>query len=255
MYAEPNLEAGEAYEAQTGMIIRYDYREVRYVVLGQAGQIAEVHDSRVVALHPLVQNQVLEAHRRDLTQSYSFRGSFERPTPSYRELDTTMASPALALSLLHADDPDFQEDFLLMEASQDHIFLPLEPDEDASPREMLEHAIKTNMQGENHEPGMILLPSARDAMFEMFESKLVFRQRDGTGAIIDQERASISVNYPHRYRGWDFFQVEFNPQRPDYSGIIVTRDPGEPIFYVGMLLTLFGAIMMFFIKPFKLIKD
>jgi hypothetical protein len=61
--------------------------------------------------------------------------------------------------------------------------------------------------------------------------------------------ATIQVNHPLSYRGYAFYQANFDPKNPDYSGIEVVRDPGLPLVYVGFLMLSLGVIYIFYITP------
>ncbi|MBI5208428.1 MAG: cytochrome c biogenesis protein ResB [Elusimicrobia bacterium] len=54
-------------------------------------------------------------------------------------------------------------------------------------------------------------------------------------------RASVSVNTPFRWKGWAFYQSGYDPDNPDYSNLLVSRDPGVPLVYAGFLLLCVGV--------------
>lgn len=62
-------------------------------------------------------------------------------------------------------------------------------------------------------------------------------------------QARIEVNAPFRYRGFSFYQANADPNDPTWSGLEVVHDPGLPLVYAGLVLTTFGVIYIFAVKP------
>ncbi|MBU1626789.1 cytochrome c biogenesis protein ResB [bacterium] len=58
----------------------------------------------------------------------------------------------------------------------------------------------------------------------------------------------VEVNHPLVYKGFYFYQANYNPENPDYSGIQVVRDPGVFIVYFGFLVLILGLIYIFYLK-------
>lgn len=52
----------------------------------------------------------------------------------------------------------------------------------------------------------------------------------------------IQVNKPLRYQGVDFYQSNYDPDNPNYSGLQVVVDPGLPIAEFGLWLLFFGTL-------------
>lgn len=63
----------------------------------------------------------------------------------------------------------------------------------------------------------------------------------------------VMVNAPLTYKGYKFYQSNYNPENPDYSGILIVKDPGLPLVYIGFILICSGIIYIFYVKP-KLIE-
>lgn len=59
----------------------------------------------------------------------------------------------------------------------------------------------------------------------------------------------ILVNSPFSYGGYKFYQSNYNPDNPYYSGILVVKDPGLPLVYIGFVFICAGIIYIFYIKP------
>ena len=83
----------------------------------------------------------------------------------------------------------------------------------------------------------------RDKEVKAFLSHVTVRQ----GAT--QERAVISVNDPFTFGGWTLYQVNYNPEQPDYSGLEAVRDPGVPWVFLGFTLICLGVAYMFYVEP------
>ncbi len=61
--------------------------------------------------------------------------------------------------------------------------------------------------------------------------------------------APIVVNSPLTYKSYKFYQSNYNPENPDYSGILVVKDPGLTLVYLGFIMICAGIIYIFYIKP------
>jgi cytochrome c biogenesis protein len=58
-------------------------------------------------------------------------------------------------------------------------------------------------------------------------------------------RKSINVNNPLRWRGYTVYQSGWDPENPRYSNLLVSRDPGTPLVYLGFLLLPLGLCWTF----------
>ena len=58
-------------------------------------------------------------------------------------------------------------------------------------------------------------------------------------------RGSVAVNAPLRWKGWTIYQAGYDPENPDYSNLLVSRDPGVPVVYAGFLLLYAGIAWTF----------
>jgi hypothetical protein len=63
------------------------------------------------------------------------------------------------------------------------------------------------------------------------------------------ERAVISVNDPFVFGGWTLYQVNYNPEQPNYSGLEGVRDPGVSWVFLGFTLICLGVAYMFYVEP------
>jgi hypothetical protein len=64
-----------------------------------------------------------------------------------------------------------------------------------------------------------------------------------------RERAVISVNDPFTFGGWTLYQVNYNPEEPNYSGLEAVRDPGVTWVFLGFTLICLGVAYMFYVEP------
>lgn len=58
----------------------------------------------------------------------------------------------------------------------------------------------------------------------------------------------VQVNQPLQYAGYRFYQTDFDPNRPNYSGIGVSREPGLYMIYLGFYLLVIGVFIMFYVQ-------
>ncbi len=61
-------------------------------------------------------------------------------------------------------------------------------------------------------------------------------------------QAVVSVNDPFTYRGWTFYQVNYDPKDPSYSGLEAVRDPGVNWVFLGFALICAGVFYMFYLE-------
>ncbi len=83
----------------------------------------------------------------------------------------------------------------------------------------------------------------RDQEVKAFLSHVTARQ----GSTV--ERAVIGVNDPLTFAGWTLYQVNYNPEQPDYSGLEAVRDPGVTWVFLGFTLICLGVAYMFYVEP------
>ena len=69
---------------------------------------------------------------------------------------------------------------------------------------------------------------------------------DPSGQISKQ--ANIQVNQPLYYKGYRFYQTDYDPKNPRYSGIGVSHVPGLYIVYAGFYLMMAGILIMFYFR-------
>ncbi len=56
----------------------------------------------------------------------------------------------------------------------------------------------------------------------------------------------IKVNEPMFYGGYRFYQSDYDPNNPAYSGIGVSHKPGLPVVYFGFAVLFLGCLLMFY---------
>lgn len=69
---------------------------------------------------------------------------------------------------------------------------------------------------------------------------------------VDRE-VVIKVNKPFKYKGFAFYQSNYDPKDLTYSGIEVVKDPGLGLVWLGFIMLSLGILHSFFIKG-KLVK-
>ena len=67
------------------------------------------------------------------------------------------------------------------------------------------------------------------------------------GRVVKTE--TIEVNYPMEHRGFVFYQADYRPDDPTFSGFQVVSDPGLWIVYLGLLLNALGIVCAVFGPP------
>ena len=83
----------------------------------------------------------------------------------------------------------------------------------------------------------------RDKEVKAFRSHVTARRGDTV------ERAVVSVNEPFDFGGWTFYQVNYDPQEPNYSGLEAVRDPGVTWVFLGFALICLGVGYLFYVEP------
>ncbi len=66
------------------------------------------------------------------------------------------------------------------------------------------------------------------------------------------KKQAIKVNKPMLYHGYRFYQTDYNPNNPEYSGIGVTHEPGLYLIYFGFYVLVLGVGLMFYGRIDKL---
>lgn len=63
-----------------------------------------------------------------------------------------------------------------------------------------------------------------------------------------QQKALVSVNDPFTFSGWTFYQVNYDPKNPKYSGLEAVHDPGVQFVFAGFVLIMVGVFYMFYVE-------
>ncbi|MFH1728602.1 MAG: cytochrome c biogenesis protein ResB [Pseudomonadota bacterium] len=61
---------------------------------------------------------------------------------------------------------------------------------------------------------------------------------------------TIEVNDPLEYKGYKFYQSNYDPKNMMWSGLRVVKDPGTIFVYLGFLILCLGILFIFYLKPF-----
>ncbi|MCO6476863.1 MAG: cytochrome c biogenesis protein ResB [Phaeodactylibacter sp.] len=88
----------------------------------------------------------------------------------------------------------------------------------------------------------LALESFRDMETKYYRSELsVLDENDEV--VMSQ---SVVVNEPMLHRGYRFYQSDYDPNNPNYSGIGVSHEPGLYVVYFGFTVLVLGCLMMFY---------
>ncbi len=91
-------------------------------------------------------------------------------------------------------------------------------------------------------PYFLALASTRQMETKYWKSRLSIL--NAAGQVVKE--GNVQVNTPFIYKGYRFYQTDFDPNRPTYSGIGVSREPGLYVIYLGFVLLLCGVGLMFY---------
>jgi len=101
-----------------------------------------------------------------------------------------------------------------------------------------------------HEGGGVQLSRGGALAFQRREDEVKAFRSDVTAlAGPKQQKATIAVNDPFRFQGWTFYQVNYDPRDPTYSGLEAVRDPGVPWVFLGFGLISLGVCYLFYVEP------
>ncbi len=64
-----------------------------------------------------------------------------------------------------------------------------------------------------------------------------------------QKTAKVQVNQPMEFGGYSLYQGSYDPKNPRYSGILVVKDPGVTLAYVGLIACILGLIRIVWWRP------
>ncbi len=67
---------------------------------------------------------------------------------------------------------------------------------------------------------------------------------NGSGEVVKSR--PVLVNEPMLHRGYRFYQTDYDPNNPDYSGIGVSHEPGLYVIYFGFFVLFTGCFLMFY---------
>ncbi|HET6922776.1 MAG TPA: cytochrome c biogenesis protein ResB, partial [Anaeromyxobacteraceae bacterium] len=99
------------------------------------------------------------------------------------------------------------------------------------------------------EGGALQLARGGALVFERREDEVkAFRSEVTALAGPAREKAVITVNEPFAFGGWTFYQANYDPKDPTYSGLEAVRDPGVPWVFLGFALISVGVIYMFYVE-------
>lgn len=94
----------------------------------------------------------------------------------------------------------------------------------------------------------LALESIKDQETKYWKSDLSILDRNGSTV----RQRSIKVNEPMLYKGYRFYQTDYDPNNPNYSGIGVSYTPGLMVIYFGFILLVVGIFMLFYMRSRKM---
>ena len=101
-----------------------------------------------------------------------------------------------------------------------------------------------------HQGGALRLGRGGALVFERREDEVkAFRSEVTALAGAASRRAVVTVNDPFTFGGWTFYQVNYDPKDPTYSGLEAVKDPGVPWVFLGFGLISAGVAWMFYVEP------
>jgi len=116
--------------------------------------------------------------------------------------------------------------------------------------------LEVTIDGEPRQTGVML--AHRQDHVRTRTGALVFERREDEVKAFQSEvtasaggasqRALVSVNDPFTFNGWTFYQVNYDPKDPTYSGLEAVRDPGVSWVFLGFGLISAGVVYMFYVE-------
>ena len=91
---------------------------------------------------------------------------------------------------------------------------------------------------------ILALESIKEKQTKFWRSHITILDNEGK----EVKSQSVEVNEPFLYNGYRFYQSNYDPQNPEYSGIGVSYVPGLYIVYIGFFLMVLGTLIMFYIN-------
>jgi len=111
--------------------------------------------------------------------------------------------------------------------------------------------------GDTRETGLML--AAKQDYVRTRSGALVFERREDEVKAFQSrvtalagsasQTAVVSVNDPFSFNGWTFYQVNYDPKDPTYSGLEAVRDPGVNLVFLGFAVICVGVFYMFYVEP------
>lgn len=90
----------------------------------------------------------------------------------------------------------------------------------------------------------LALESFRDRETKFYKSDLSVLDENGDAV----KQQAIKVNEPMLHGGYRFYQTDYDPNNPSYSGIGVSHEPGLYLIYFGFFVLVAGVTQMFYGK-------
>ena len=70
----------------------------------------------------------------------------------------------------------------------------------------------------------------------------------------ETKTAQVSVNNPLKWGNYMVYQSNYDPANPRYAGLLIVKDPGLDIVYLGLVAIILGVLHILFIRRRRLAK-
>jgi hypothetical protein len=90
----------------------------------------------------------------------------------------------------------------------------------------------------------LALESIKDQETKFWRSDLSILDKNGERL----KTQSIKVNEPLLYKGYRFYQTDYDPNNPNYSGIGISYTPGLSVIYFGFIILVIGIFLLFYVR-------
>ncbi len=88
----------------------------------------------------------------------------------------------------------------------------------------------------------LALESLKDREMEYYKSELSVVDTEGKV----RKSETVVVNEPMYFGGYRFYQTDYDPNNPNYSGIGISREPGLSVIYFGFAVLAAGCFLLFY---------
>jgi len=95
----------------------------------------------------------------------------------------------------------------------------------------------------DNKKALVLAPKGGDSVRDYISTLSVIAD----GKKVQTE--AVEVNYPMEYAGFRFYQSDYRPEDPTFSGFQVVRDSGLWLVYLGFIVNMLGVLIAVGLPP------